>query len=55
MKRSKFRNKHLSERTNEAKSLYNKQRNLCVSILLKNNRDYFGNLKNKIFTDDSKF
>ena len=27
------RNKYLRERKNEAKSLYNKQRNLCVSIL----------------------
>ena len=55
MKRSKLRNKHLHERTNEAKSLYNKQRNLCVSILLKNKRDYFGNLNNKIITDNRKF
>ena len=38
MKRSKLRNKYLRERTNEAKSLYNKQRNLCVSILRKNKR-----------------
>ena len=38
MKRSKLRNKYLRERTNEAKSLYNKQRNLCLSILRKNKR-----------------
>ena len=37
------------------KSLYNKQRNLCVSILPKNKRDYFGNLNSKIFTDYRKF
>ena len=55
MKRSKLRNKYLRERTNEAKSLYNKQRNLCVSILRKNKRDYFGNLNNKIVTDNRKF
>ena len=30
MKRSKLHKKYLRERTNEAKSLYNKQRNLCV-------------------------
>ena len=35
MKRLKLRNKYLRERTNEMKSLYNKQRNLCVSILRK--------------------
>ena len=40
MKSSKLRNKYLRERTNEAKSLYNNQRNLCVIILRKNKRDY---------------
>ena len=54
MKRSKLRKKYLRERTNEAKSLFNKQRNLCVSILRKNKRDYFGNLNNKIATDNGK-
>ena len=55
MKRSKLRNKYLRERTNETKSLYKKQKNLCVSILRKNKRDYFGNLNNKIVTDNRKF
>ena len=55
MKGLKVRNKYLRKRTNEAKSLYNKQRNLCVSILRKNKRDYFGNLNNKIVTDNRKF
>ena len=51
IKRSKLRNKYLRERTNDKKSLYNKQRNLCVSILNKNKADYFGNLNKKIATD----
>ena len=55
MKRSKLRNKYLRERTNKAKSLYNKQRNLCESILRKNKGDFFGNLNNKIVTDNRKF
>ena len=55
LKRSKLRSKYLRERTNEAKSLYNKQRNLCVSIFRKNKRDYFGNLNNKIVTHNIKF
>ena len=55
MKRLKVRNKYLRKRTNEEKSLYNKQRNLCVSILRKNKRDYFGKLNNKIVTDNRKF
>ena len=55
MKRSKLRNKYLHWRKNKTKSLYNKQRNLYVSILRKNKRDYFGNLNSKIFTDYRKF
>ena len=55
MKWSKLRNKYLREKTNEAKNFYNKQRNLCVSILLRNKRDYFGNLNNKNVTDNRKF
>ena len=41
MKKSKLRNKYLREGMNEAKSLYNKQRNLCVSIISR----LFQNLK----------
>ena len=55
LKRSKLRNKYLRERMNEAKSLYNKQRNFCVSILRKKKRDYFGSLNNEIVTDNRKF
>ena len=55
MKRSKLPNKYLRERTNQAKSLYNKKRNACVSILLKNKRDYLGNFNNKIITDNRTF
>ena len=55
MKRSKLSNKYLRERTNQAKSLYNKKRNPCVSILRKNKRDYLGNLNNKIITGNRTF
>ena len=55
MKMSKLRNKYLQERTNEAKSLYNKQTNLWIGILRKNKRDYFGNLSNNIVTDNKNF
>ena len=54
MKRLNLRNKYLRERTDEPKSLYNKQINLCVSILRKNKRD-MGNLNNKIVTDNGIF
>ena len=55
MKRSKFRNKYLREIANEGEILYNKQRNLCMSVLRKNKRDYFGNLNNKFVTDNKNF
>ena len=55
MKKSKLGNRYLRERTNEKKSLCNEQRNLCVSILRKNKRDYFGNLHNKIVTNNRNF
>ena len=55
MKRSKLRYIYLHERTKEAKRLYNKQRNPCVSILRKNKKDCFGNLNNKIVTDNRNF
>ena len=55
MKSSKLRNKYLREIRNEAKNLSNKQRNLCMNILRKNKRDYFGNVNNKTITDNRKF
>ena len=39
MQRSKLRQKNLKERTNNSKHLCNMQRNLCVSLLRKTERD----------------
>ena len=50
MLRSKFRN----EKTEESKSLYNKQGNICVSLLRKTKRNYYAQL-DKIITDNRKF
>ena len=55
MHRSRLRNKFLRERTNESKIAYNKQRNICVSLLRKTKRDYFANLVTKIMKDNRKF
>ena len=55
MHRSRIRNKFLRERTNESKIAYNKQRNICVSLLRKAKRDYFANLDTKIMKDNRKF
>ena len=41
MHRSRLRNKFLRKRTNESKIAYNKQRNICVSLLHKTKTDYF--------------
>ena len=55
MHRFRLRNKFLKERTNESKIAYNKQRNICVSLLRKTKRDYFANLDTKIMKVNRKF
>ena len=49
MLRSRLRNKFLKTKTEESKQLYNKQRNLCVTLLRKTKRNYFAELDNRIF------
>ena len=46
MLRSKLTQKVLIQRINDSKHLYSRQRNLCVSLLLKTKRDYFKQLNN---------
>ena len=55
MHRSRLRNKFLRDRTKESKAAYNKQRNICVSLLRKIKRDYFANLDTKIMKDNGEF
>ena len=55
MLRSKFRNVYLKTITNESKQLYNKQRNLCVTLFRKAKNDYFSTLDNRIVSDNRKF
>ena len=55
MQRSKLRQKFLKERTSDSKHLYNRQRNLCVSLLRKTKGDYFKQLNNKVISDNNKF
>ena len=55
MLRSKFRNRFLKEKKEESKSLYNKQRNICVSLLRKTKRNYCAQLDKKIVTNKRKF
>ena len=40
MQRTKLRNKFVKQKTTETRLAYNKQRNICVSILCKAKRSY---------------
>ena len=55
MQKSKLRHKFLKERTSDPKHLYNRQKNLRVSLLRKTKRDYFKQLNNKVIPDNKKF
>ena len=53
--RSKFRNIFFKNRTEENRRNYSKQRNLCVALLRKSKREYFGNIDVKKVSDNKKF
>ena len=55
MLRSKLRNKFLKSRSNKDREAYKKQRNLCVSLLRQNKKDYFETLDMKSVTDNKMF
>ena len=55
MKRTKLRNKYLKDRSDKNNLAFKKQRNLCVSLLKKAKKDYFGNLKSSDICDNKKF
>ena len=55
MLRTKLRNQFLKTRTSEAKLKYNKQRNLCVSLLRKTKRNDYENLNLNDISDNKKF
>ena len=52
---SRLRNKFLKTKTEESKQLYNKQRNLCLTLLRKAKRNYFSELGKKVLKDNRKF
>ena len=55
MHRTRLRNKFTKNPSAENKSLYNKQRNFCVSLLRKEKREYFAKINEKDITDNRKF
>ena len=54
MHRSKLKNNFNKNPTEANKKIYNKQRNLCVSLLKKEKRKYYNNLDLNIFDDNKK-
>ena len=55
MNRSRLKNKFLKENSEENRLAYNKQRNLCTSLLRKKKKAYFENLDSSKITDNKTF
>ena len=55
MHRTKLRNQFLKLKTHESRLRYNKQRNLCVTLLRKAKKKYYTNLKMSDINDNRKF
>ena len=55
MNRSKLRNKFLKTRNEESRRRFNRQINLCVSLLRKTKRRFFGKLNHKVVSDNKIF
>ena len=55
MERSRLRNEYLENKTRAARIAYNKQRNVCVSILRKSKKCYYKNLDSQNITYNKKF
>ena len=55
MIRTRLRNRFLKNRGNQNRNLFRKQRNLCVSLLRKSQKDYFSKLNEKQVTDNKRF
>ena len=55
MKRSRHRNKFLNSKSNVDWRAYNKQRNLCVSLIRKEKKSFFSNLNTKNINDNKTF
>ena len=47
MKRSRLRNKFLNSKGDSDRRVYNKQRNICVSLIRQEKKSFFRNLKRK--------
>ena len=55
MLRTKLRNKFFKKKTLESRAKYNKQRNICVSLIKKAKQNYYENLDLKDINDNKQF
>ena len=55
MLRKKLRNKFLKKKALESRAKYNKQRNICVSLIKNTKQNYYENLDLKDVNDDKRF
>ena len=55
MKRSRLRNKFLNTKSDIDRKAYNKQRNLCVSLIRQGKKDFFNNISTRDITDNKIF
>ena len=54
MKRSRLRNKFLNTKNDIDRKAYNKQRNLCVSLIRREKKIFFNNISKRDITDNKK-
>ena len=55
MKRSRLRNKFLNTKSDIDRKAYNKQRNLCVSLIRSEKKNFFSNINTSDITDNKTF
>ena len=55
MKRSRLRNKFLNTKSDIDRKAYNKQRNLCVSLIRREKKNFFDNISTHDITDNKTF
>ena len=55
MKRSRLRNKFLNAKSDIDRKAYNKQHNLCVSLIRQEKKSFFNNISTRGITDNKTF
>ena len=55
MKRSRLRNKFLNTKSDIDKKAYNKQRNLCVSLIRQEKKNFINNIRTRDITGNKTF